>query len=612
MAYMKDAKGRRLDSFEVEARKFTPVLDYNPIPALARGTSGYNARSYNQDSVTTDSQGNIYAVWVASNGHIMISKRAALFGTWQTFDTATIAGTPMNTFVNGDSHNVTSIIADANDYIHVSGNMHGEALKYIRTTNPRDITNWSAPGMVGNTETQVTYPRFALHPDGTLFFHYRDGASGNGDTYLNKWNGASWTRVAKLADGKTNNENPYENRFVIDRNGVLHLVYCWRPGSSVDFNTNNDIHYMRSTDKGVTWKSIGGATVTLPLLHGDNTALIINTPDTGSGILNQAGLDVDTLGRPHITFSWADGPDRNVHHIWWDGAAWHNDQVTNLKNGMGWYGRPMRSSIACTDDGRTLIFYSSMLISPGGAGVVPAPTAGTFRMIDVTDGGVRDVPIAALDGREAEVTLDQRALRERGLIRMLLTACNGEETQTTADKTALEYWNDDNWSGQWVGVLTIDAAQVGALTRREVALNRIRTVAQIAVTEAQTVTSTSQIQVPNVQPIVTPPELRGKQVFVRITGRASVSAGGTTLTLQCNEVQQNALGLAAGNRSFGSLPFPNTTTNHRATPWMPLQYGPINGADAFIRLFGAATGGGTGTISSAVLELGVLDGPVTY
>lgn len=35
------------------------------------------------------------------------------------------------------------------------------------------------------------------------------------------------------------------------------------------------------------------------------------------------------------------------------------------------------------------------------------------------------------------------------------------------------------------------------------------------------------------------------------------------------------------------------------------------GAEAFIRLFGAATGGGTGTISSAVLELGVLDGSLT-
>jgi hypothetical protein len=612
MAYMKDSKGRRLDSFEVEEKAFTAALKYMPVPGLLRGNSGYNARSYNQDSVTTDSQGNIYAVWVVSTGKIIVGKRAKLFGTWETFDTSTIAGAPLGTFVNEDSHNTISIIADSDDVIHVCGNMHGEAIKYIRASAPRSIAAWTAPGMVGTEEALCTYPRFALHPDGTLFFHYREGASGSGDTYLNKYSGGSWTRVAKLTDGKTTNENAYENRFIIDRAGTLHLSYTWRPGTAGDFNANNDLHYMRSTDKGVTWKSIGGATVTLPLLHADGTALILDTAATNSGIINQAGMDVDTQGRPHIAISMADAGDRNVHHIWWNGTAWVNEQITSLKNGMGWYSRPMRASIVCTDDGRTLIFYSSMLLQAGSVGVVAAKNSGTFRMVDVTDGALVDSPIALLDGKEAEVTIDQRALRDHGLIRMLLTACNGEQSQPTADKTALEYWHDDNWSGQWGGILTIDAAQVGSVSRREVALNRIRTVAQMTVPENQVITSSSQVQIPNVQPLITQPELRGKQVFVRMSGRGSVSAGGTILTLQCNEVQQNALGSAAGNRMFGSLPFPNTTTNLRSTPWMPLQYGPVNGADAFIRFFAAAAGGGTGSLSSAVLELGVMDGPVEY
>ncbi|NIL74844.1 BNR repeat-containing protein [Rhodococcus sp. B10] len=600
----------------------TPTLNYLPLPGRLRGSSGYNARSYNQDSVTTDSQGNLYAVWVAQGGRIIIGKRSARFGTWSTIDTSTIPNAPMGNFVNEDSHNTISIIADAQDRIHVCGNMHGEALKYMISTNPRDITTWTqVTAMVGGaTEAQVTYLRFMLHPDGELFIHYREGASGAGDTYLNKYVGSvgaigAFTRVLKLSDGKTYSENAYENRTVIDRAGTIHIVYTWRQSSAPSFNANNDLYYLRSTDKGATWKTVAGATITMPLLHSDVTARILDTPDLDSGIINQAGLDVDTLGRPHIAISLADGstPDRNVHHLWWNGTTWVNEQVSDLRNGMGWYARPMRAAIVCTDDGRVLVFYSSMIISPGTAGVIPAKTAGSFRMVDVTDGQLADAPIALLDGRKAEMTIDQRALRERGLIRMLLTACNGELTQTTADKNALEYWHDDNWAAQWGGILTIDALQVGALSRRETPLPRIRTIAQTSVSEDLVVSATTLGIVAGVQPIVTPQEMRGKQLFVRITGRGKVSAAGTTLTLQYRADQQNSLGGTNGSGENGaSLPFTGTSTALRSTPWIPFGIGPITGADMLVRLFAAAVGGGTGTISGAVLEVGVLDGPISY
>ncbi|MBT2515748.1 BNR-4 repeat-containing protein [Arthrobacter sp. ISL-30] len=74
----------------------------------------------------------------------------------------------------------------------------------------------------------MTYPRFALHPDGTLFCMYRDGASGNGDVYLNRKNvGAACTQLGKLADGKTNNENPDESGFLMDADATLAVSFTW-------------------------------------------------------------------------------------------------------------------------------------------------------------------------------------------------------------------------------------------------------------------------------------------------------------------------------------------------------------------------------------------------
>ncbi|WP_255520223.1 BNR-4 repeat-containing protein [Paenarthrobacter sp. YJN-D] len=133
--------------------------------------------------------GKRYAVWYNESGALIIGKRTLPNGAWTTFDLSTVAANPLVLPVDNDPHNSASIIVDAAGYIHVAANMHGDVLRYVRSTNPHDITAWTAPGMTGLNEAQMTYTRFALHPDGTVFFLYRDGASGFGDLFLNKERG---------------------------------------------------------------------------------------------------------------------------------------------------------------------------------------------------------------------------------------------------------------------------------------------------------------------------------------------------------------------------------------------------------------------------------------
>jgi hypothetical protein len=589
MAYMKDSKGRKLDTFEVEAKAFTPPLKFTSLPGALSGKSQYNGTSYNQDSVSTG-DGKRYAVWYDETGALIIGKRTLPNGLWSTFSLSTIAGNPLVLPVDNDPHNSASMIVDAAGYIHVAANMHGDVLRYVRSTNPHDITAWTAPGMTGSNETQVTYPRFALHTDGTLFFLYRDGASGFGDLFLNKWNGAAWTQVGKLADGKTTSENPYESRFVVGRDGSLNLAITWRPNGG-DANSNNDVHFIKSADKGVTWTNVSGTAVTIPFTHSNTTALVLDTAATNSGIINQFGLDTDTNNRPHIALMLADGgtPDRNIHHLWWNGTAWVNDQVTDLGNGFSITNWTTRPTIACTNDGRTLITYST----PRFGGV-----RGMFRLVDVTSGAVTEVPLSDLDMRDVEPTYDGRALRERNELTFMLTAANAD-----VNNPGPEYWNVNNWDRQWGGVLTLDLAQVGSLLRREVRPPRIRTMQTIAVPTNASVTNTSAAAVTGSLGSLTTPDMRNRPVFVRLAARASTTGG--TLTVQVFESQQGG-----SNRALGAIAFTATSTALRATPWMPLAYGPILGSDSLVQIHAYVSATFTGTISAATLEIGVLDGPV--
>jgi hypothetical protein len=114
------------------------------------------------------------------------------------------------------------------------------------------------------------------------------------------------------------------------------------------------------------------------------------------------------------------------------------------------------------------------------------------------------------------------------------------------------------------------------------------------------VTATSDAIIPGSGGLPTALDLRGKQVFARLTARASTTGG--TLTVSLFEIQQGG-----SSRIFGSIPFTGTSTALRSTPWMPLQYGPISNADALVQIMGRVSATFTGTVSAATLEIGVID-----
>jgi hypothetical protein len=184
--------------------------------------------------------------------------------------------------------------------------------------------------MTGKTEARVTYPQFVRAPDGTLFFFYRDGASGNGRLCLNRYdaNTKTWTALHHpLIDG-LNRCNPYWWRPSFGPNNSLHLAWCWR--DSPNARTNHDICYARSDDAGRTWRRSDNKAQPLPVTP--ENAEIADAIPTGSNLINQCSSAVDAQNRPHLAHYHNDASGVPQYmHLWHDGTRWSRQTVSRRK-----------------------------------------------------------------------------------------------------------------------------------------------------------------------------------------------------------------------------------------------------------------------------------------
>lgn len=331
-----------------------------------------------------------FASWVTLVGgarKYMIGSRIAGEAFWRQLVNATdVASSPLGTPTQ-DSHNAVSIGVDGDGFIHVAGNMHVDPLKYMRSSSAGSLKAWSAPGMIGTEETEVTYPAFVRLLNGDLLFFYRDGGSGNGDLMLNRYTTATqtWTRIAKLIDGKTVSRSPYWSHVAVERAtgahpGRIHIAWTFRNDASGP-NTNDDVFYAYSDDDGTTWRKSDATAYTLPITRAAGE-MIVSTTTTGSGLMNNWGLEVDPAGYPHMAIHLYDANGfTQINHVYRDDTGWHRSAVTAFTNRMdladvgGLFVELSRPAVACFSDGTVWIIYHTQW----------AGLDGLVRAIDVTN-----------------------------------------------------------------------------------------------------------------------------------------------------------------------------------------------------------------------------------
>lgn len=418
------------------------------LPGRLWNIKAQNAEPYSQDSVTTHN-GVQYAVWVNDARNPIIGQRTLPHGEWATFDLSTVAGNPLAAPTVDDLHNNYVVAVDSTGFIHVSGNHHDSALRYIRSTTAGSITAWTAPGMVGTDENSATYPQF-LRRGAELLFVYRNGASGNGDTFINVYNtGAkTWARRSQPFKGTapvSPDESAYTNHLALDSGGVLHVFYMWR--TTNDVSTTHDIKYVKSADGGVTWTNAAGAAVAIPIVPSSG---VVDTLETGNiQQINQSGAAADAAGRPHAVWWTVQTNETKLVHYWYDGAAWHEDTEDTF--GL--------SGIATLDLARPAV------ISYGGRTFVIFSREfnghrSVWRCRDITPtvDGIGRLPEFTLyqgDLGSYEPSFDTRALDERGELHMLITPIQPTAAGVTGPSL-------DEYEQTWGALLSLDVNNAAA------------------------------------------------------------------------------------------------------------------------------------------------------
>ena len=134
-----------------------------------------------------------------------------------------------------DSHNAVVLATDRAGFIHVAGNMHGDPLVYFRSERPHDISTLRRVPMIGSQEREVTYPQFVRDASGELYFHYRDGRSGEGVRIFNRFDpaGRRWERYLDREVGVHIRRFCYFH--LLERPDLVAYFFCygqpayWRP-----------------------------------------------------------------------------------------------------------------------------------------------------------------------------------------------------------------------------------------------------------------------------------------------------------------------------------------------------------------------------------------------
>jgi hypothetical protein len=295
-----------------------------------------------------------FVTYYAPDGSVVVGQRELPNGKWD------LAVQPFKGKV-ADSHNVASLGISSDGILHLSYDHHDNPLRYRASQKPYDIHSFGPIiPMTGKDEFSVTYPQFISAPDGTLYFFYRDGASGNGSLCFNRYDAAtkSWTALHHpLIDGQ-HKRNPYWWRPCIGVDGTIYLAWCWR--DTPNAATNHDLCFACSKDQGVTWQRSDGHPQDLPIVLAN--AEVVDPIPTGSNLINQCASAVDGQGHCHLVEYFNDSSQIPQYwDEWFDGAHWHKSQVSHRKvkfsfSGGGSLAIPIsRPEVAVNADGAAYI-----------------------------------------------------------------------------------------------------------------------------------------------------------------------------------------------------------------------------------------------------------------
>jgi hypothetical protein len=250
------------------------------------------------------------------------------------------------------SHAKLSLALDRQGYIHITCYRRGLLEEppipprpiYYRSADPQSIDAFEQLYMVSEDE-RTDYPTF-INVDGTIYFSFRDGGSGQGDQHFYRYDDdqRQWERVldTPLIDGR-GERSAYIHGGGLPMpgpDGRWHLLWVWR--DTPDHATNHSLSYARTIGSDLTqWESAGGVPVTPPFSI-DNTELLVDGTPPGGGLSNPLNrISWDSKQRVVISYHRFDETGASqIYNARFDAEKWMVVPATrwNFIWGESYYG----------------------------------------------------------------------------------------------------------------------------------------------------------------------------------------------------------------------------------------------------------------------------------
>jgi len=293
-----------------------------------------------------------------------------------------------------DGHRNTVVgISPSDGRLHLSWDHHNNDLRYTRsragflTKPPERITGDDfepAQPLTADAPQSVTYPRFFNNAQDDLFFFYRSGGSGSGDSVLFRYDASAghWQMISNRLLGRqgvyppwnnSSSRNAYLHDLLFDLRGRLHLTWVYREEGAT-WASNHDLHYAYSDDEGITWKNNAGDQVADTRLDQQivigSPGIVVRKIPVFSWLMNQCAMTLDSKNQPHVatyhmpqTFRPEelrhDPPQSARHrlryyHYWRDSHNdWHRSDPLELPL------PPRRPQIISTPDDTILLYFAT-------------------------------------------------------------------------------------------------------------------------------------------------------------------------------------------------------------------------------------------------------------
>lgn len=576
------------------------------IPGYIDAQAEYNCMI--QDA-TVYAAGYYWHVYWNSSRVPTLARRLPGSPTWETFSLGSIAGNPIASVLYDDPHNYLSIGISGDGAIHVAGNMHTEvtAIRYVKgnVATWSTAASWAAATMITTEENSITYPTF-IDLGGDLLFLYRNGSSGAGSWYINRYSAATatWARVCNLfgnagVPGGDSDSCAYVTRMVRDASGKLHIAYTWRNTGAAD--SNYSVFYAKSADDGVSWSTVDGVALPLPMQPTQDAGLAMATAITGSGLINNqtTGLAIDRDGNPHIAFMKLDTSNyTQIFYIRRAGGAWVNSAVTSFDyqldvSGSILNGVMSRPDIFCSRTGRIFVMLRHN-----------ARWRGSVKLLDVTDPyAVRVGTLIDIDLYSWEPSYSQQIYQTTGRIVFMAHACAVSFTQVPA----IDFEVAARWQSQVGLMVSIDpdaAVNIVSGAAKVPTITPIKAFAmgEAAVAIAVTTSPGTQVSGPG---LTIEADAKRQRMVMRFSGLARKQVGGTlTINIRDN-ASDGSVGAVTVVQSVARIA-PNAAgiPMPYQSPWVGTGYMNDTAKYSYIELFGQSSDASAATVWNCSMTLG--------